>query len=408
MRTAAFIFCVFFAVHGFAQRLETPRLAGQTSISLNAFAQGSGKGISNGFLTDLITEDVLPGESIDRMLDLSTTDRRIGFDYSTSFAATWAIDENPWSISFLLSDHFHGSGELTNDMLSLGFKGNSTSLGEELDLGPSRAQWFQFQKIGLGGTHEALHSSISLSLSYVNVQRWGSLVLDQSSLYTSQLGDTLRYDLIGSFSMSDTSGGARRHRGGGAAVDLAYTRTFTLEDVTWRLSGVVRDLGMVQNHAGTGWDWDTLGDFTGILDVDLLALEDGSLADQLSDSADRSLRSFQNGGVRNSWLPGWGQISMEQEKDKGLLVGFGATWRWHANADPYAWVSVGHRFNERWMISGDLGYGGYGTIQSNLRAVMELTSIRAYLRLSNVEALLLSNSLAGAGVAVGIQYGIGK
>lgn len=405
MRSLLILSLVLFVLPSRAQRLVEATFAKSGSISLTGFAQGAATGVSNAFLMDLISEDVLGSESIDAMLGSPRETQLIGADYGTKLSLDWPINGTSLSILGTVSDHFHASGEWNKDLSALALKGNTPYQGERMDIGPSGFRWAQFQKLGFGIRKRDLNSSMDIMVSYVNLEQFGQVELQQSSLYTSEIGDTLEFDLLGEFSMSDTSGGQRSHHGGGVAIDLSYHQVLKALDQDWAVSFIARDLGLVQAHpGGQHWQVDTMGSFSGILNVGFDDLTNGTLGESLQDSLDRSVNSFRSGGTQNIWLPGWIQLSMQQEKEKGFMFGLGGTWRPQAYGDPFGWVLIDHRFNSKWQVGADLGYGGYGSFQSSVRGLLNLKFLDLFLRVSNLEALILQNSFGGFGVSGGIQY----
>lgn len=100
------------------------------------------------------------------------------------------------------------SGNYSNDLFDLIFKGNVGFLGDTADFSGTSFQYLDFQNIGIGLSHKKTASSFSLNV--VNVQNYLSTSFSRATIFfaadSSQLDMNLRADLKQSFSKKFNKG----------------------------------------------------------------------------------------------------------------------------------------------------------------------------------------------------------
>ncbi|MEQ9188718.1 MAG: DUF5723 family protein [Cryomorphaceae bacterium] len=385
---------------GFYQREEG------SSVHLSLYGGYASDHLGNAFLKEFAFSEVLTRGRIDEQRSRLKGTTLIGGDYRFSFNADIRLKEGPWSFLFLMSDVAHFGGRIQDDAFAMAFYGNKGFAGGTAELGGSSVHLLRYQKVGMGARWQDVDRSAALVVSFVNGQQLLDASLERANIYTSDIGDTLRADVIARWRMTDSTANVfSAPNGGGFAIDFSFSERFDALDSRWDLSIDVRDLGWIQWHpGGEVWDVDTVIEFTG---VDVGEVSDlGSfytLESTMNDSISAMVDAWRSSATHESYLPGWLQVRLRQSKQTGIEFGMGVAGRWATEALTYAWLESGYRFNERWLVGAEIGYGGFGKTQVGVSGEFQTGRTSARIRVSNLEGLILPVSSAGLTASIGLS-----
>lgn len=394
-----------------AQHLDAAFLPreGRGSVRLSSYGGFASDGIGNAFVGDLLFDDVLAADRIDDQVGRLEGSTLFGGDYRSELHASLTLKASPWSFRVNLGDVGHLSTRFGEDLFGLVFKGNRSFAGSTATLSEGSFKWTRYQKLGIGVGWQDVATAFAVDLSFINGQQHITAELDRATLYTSEIGDTLRADVNARFGATDSTGGTfAAHNGGGVGLDMSFERCFAALQSDWEVQVQVRDLGWVQWHpGGEVWNIDTIIEFTGIEVNDFSQFgENNTFGADLNDSVSAATSAWKGGGTQESYLPGWAQFTVRQRVDKGVEMGMGVVWRWATQAKTYAWLESAYRFNENWLAGAELGYGGFGKVQVGLGAEYTANALSASLRIMNAQGLIVSSS-GGLGASLGVLYRFG-
>jgi hypothetical protein len=235
------------------------------------------------------------------------------------------------------------------------YLGNAQSRSQTEALGPLDFQNQAWQKFGFGLFNKNTLSGVTLSL--VEGQYFRNLQVDELSLYTSAMADTLTLDVVGSYERSDTTrSGWANGSGLGACVDLDYN--LELDEGKKVVSFSVRNLGFVYwNESSEKYTMDNAVDWKGMDVSEWIAGEVDSIS-----------------------MPEWRDSLETERKQRSMMKPLPATFhlrylhRWKENrfwetgcvfapnraAVPLVYVGLTHQLAKNVWLSERLNYGGYG------------------------------------------------
>lgn len=375
-------------------------------MSIESNASFVSKGVNNGFLLPFATSDQLEREVIDTQIGELQDVNTIGGDYDIGLSSKLKLNERA-SVILRLSDRWHLNTAFPNEAFQLGFMGNKAFAGDTASLGEAALYTLRFQEMGVGFQR---HASPVLSyygmVSLLKGEQMQELDLERGWLYTSEIGDTLVASGRGRFHQSDTGEfGLDAINGWGASVQLGVSVLLQGKESQWRLDAFVKDFGWINwNNSSFNYETDTVVRWIGVSIDNFETLGDSSLNGFDQDSLFEDFLGPLSRGNHLTFLPGWVQLQVTQEREKGWINGAGFVLRWSAGFLPYAWVQSGYQFNERFSAIGLIGYGGYGRGQLAIGANYSSNSVMARLQIQNLEAFAVPSKLGGAGVQCSIGY----
>ncbi|GAB5540053.1 MAG: hypothetical protein Salg2KO_21560 [Salibacteraceae bacterium] len=331
---------------------------------------------------------------------------RVGMDYEVSLAGSHRIGQSPHQVVWKVSDAAHLDAAVDRDLYGLAFYGNQRYAGDTISIGGSEAFGMRYQKIGLGWNYIiSEHTRTHVMLNYVNGEQLVEVQFERARLYTSNLGDTLDVDVLGTYRQSDSGQvGFASPNGAGLSIDLGFVTTFQAKSSEWVFQAAVYDLGMVQWGGRTiEVSADTIVNWTGVALPDLEGV-DSEFTTQLEDSVNHLVDGVSKNQTHNTWLAGTAAISLMQSKSKGIEFGGGAAVRWQANYAPFSYLVGGYQFSQAIGASMQVGYGGYGTIQAGINFDARFEHFLVELQLANLEAWAVPSRFGGASGRLNLQY----
>ena len=195
------------------------------------------------------------------------------------------------SIGFSFTDRNILNASFTDDLLRLGFEGNFHHQDKTLDFGETniRADRFQQYKLNYG------YGKIKGGISFLAGNHHLSYIIENGSLYTAPLGESLdiAYDM--SAFVTDTSTlSLFANNGNGLALDISAD--FSIKDNTLHLS--IKDLGFIMwNTSSITLATDSSFNFQGVEVEDIFifndsVLEENNIIDNVSKTNNSSFKSY--------------------------------------------------------------------------------------------------------------------
>jgi|GEM_PF-415890 len=400
---------------GFSQRFLSPTWLdlGPKNAFVGAYGFGSisSAQMSNSFLLNITRSEQLDSDIKDEQLSkFKELNNLIGGDYSIGLQGGFVLPNLCASVVFSATDEAHLGAVFPGDVGRIALGGNKQFAGEVANLNRTMFSSLRYQKIGVGlNFHPSEGVSYGGMISFLNGESTANLNVNQGSIYTSLIGDSVLLDLKGSAYYSDTSNsGFLKHNGGGASVDLFFTQHVEAFGSIWEVNALLMNMGMIQWHPETeAYIVDTNVLATGIEVNDLSNAQSAINANNLEDSLLGGVRSGLSRRTTNQITPGYMQLEIKRDVASGLEAGAGVVVRWQTISRTYSWLNVGYRFSRQLAIISEFGYGGYGSFQAGLGASYRNERFAATLRIANIEAAIAPKTFGGITLGCGVQYFLG-
>jgi hypothetical protein len=235
------------------------------------------------------------------------------------------------------------------------FLGNAQSKFQNETLGPLYFQNQAWQKFGFGLFDKKTLSGITLSL--VEGQYYRNLSLDELSIYTAAMADTLVLDIVGNYSRTDTTrSGWANGSGVGACIDFDFNRM--LDNGRKVVSFSARNLGVVRwNEASERYTLNSTLNWTG---MDVSQWINGAV-DSLTMPAWRdSLEDTRTQRAIYRPLPATFHVRYLQKYKENNYWETGCVFAPNRAAVPLVYVGLTHQLTKYLWLSERLNYGGYG------------------------------------------------
>lgn len=387
-----------------AQRLDVNGWQGNK----NSFAQVYGffsvgsSDFSMRFLSQSLFSETVSNDQVQEQFDLLNPGlNRLGGDYESAFRLKLGLFEKG-ALLLKIGDYAHTNLTVDKNLFGLFYRGNAPYAGDSLFFNPSNGTLQRYQQVGVGYSSAMKDGSeFFVMLSAINAQAMFNAALYRGALYTSSFGDTVYADAF--FSGVATDGGFSN--GGGAAVSLGIATKAVFFNSDWTANMSIENLGMVQyNNQTSQFGLDTNLTYVGFELSDFDSGFENEIQSQIEDSLIAGFNDVEYTRWTNALLPGYAQLSLIKDVEKGLALGFGGTYRWQSEFNAYAWGQAGYSFGNGLSLLGEAGYGGYTGIQLGVSAKYETETIGVHARLSSVEGLLQPKSQLGLTAFLGINY----
>lgn len=387
-----------------AQRLDVNGWHGNKNSFAQAyvfFSLGS-TDFSMKFLNQSLFSEAVTNEQVQDQYDLLNPGlNRLGGDYESALRVRLGLFEKG-ALLIKIGDYAHTNLTLDKSLFGVFYRGNAPYAGDSLFLNPSNGTIQRFQQFGVGYSSSLKDGTeFFVMLSAINAQAMFNAALYRGALYTSDFGDTIYADAF--FSGVVTDGGFSN--GGGAALSLGITTKADFFNSDWTANMSIENLGMVQyNNQTSQFGLDTSFTYVGFEVNDFGSGFENEIQRQVEDSLIAGFNDVAYSRWTNALLPGYAQLSIIKDVEKGLALGFGATYRWQSEFNPYAWAQAGYSFGNGLSLLGEAGYGGYTSIQLGVLAKYETETISVHARLSSIEGLFQPQNQLGLTAFLGINY----
>ena len=280
---------------------------------------------------------------------------------------------NKQSIGFIFSDINILNASFTDDLLSLGFRGNFQNQAKTLNFSNTniRAGKFQQYKIRYGTAINSV--KINGGFSYLAGDYHLSYIIEQGSLYTAPFGTYLDIEYSMNAFLTDTSDfSASANNGNGLAID--FGTDFSIQEYDIHLS--LTDLGfIIWNPSSITLATDSTFNFQGIEVEDIFNFNDSVL--EANNIKDDILRT--NNTSFKSYIPATAHLSVSGKTKykylKTYTAGIVAKWQPYMDNEPLSFIKINQGFKEsnfsplyyinsifnvkRYDVIPSLSYGGY-------------------------------------------------
>ena len=248
------------------------------------------------------------------------------------------------SIGFSLADINSLNASFTDDLLSIGFKGNFYNQDKTLDFAGTslRSDRFQQYKIKYGTAINNIN--LDIAFSYLAGNHHISYIIEKGSLYTAPFGTYLDVEYDMKAFVTDTSNfSVFANNGNGAAID--FSADFNIQEYKMQLS--VSDLGFIMwNPSSITLASDSTFSFQGIEVEDVFNFNDSVLDANniIDDEPQTNTRSFK------SYIPATIHFSFIAETEytyfKTYTAGFIAKWQPYMDNKLLSLAKINQGFRE--------------------------------------------------------------
>lgn len=330
--------------------------------SIMAFASGDAGIASNAVDVDFLEKSILGGhihrDYIQELLQDMPQRSRVGYSANAqlellNFRDTLLGNPN-LGLKAAFSTNYHGYVSFQPSAFETIYQGNSGMRSQSTELGPLYFQSQAWQKVGFGLFNKNTLSGLTLSL--VEGQSYRNLKTESAVLYTSEMADTLRLDVDGMYSRSDTTrSGWANGSGVGACVDFDYN--LLLDEGKRVVSFSARNLGfVVWNEAAESYTINSSTDWYGL-----------------------NITNWLEGTTDSLSMPNWSDSLKVKRNQSSMLKPLPATFhlrylhKWKDNrywetglvytpnqaAVPMVYLGLTHHIGKSFWLSERVNYGGY-------------------------------------------------
>lgn len=323
--------------------------------------------VDNRFVGKSVFGGHIDDEHLNMLYDKMKAQNRAGFMASGGidlYNFTDTLFANPdWGLRAGFSTNYHGYLSFNRDLFKAVYRGNKSFANQSVQLGPLVGGFQAWQKFGAGIFNKKTWSSVTLSL--VAGQQYQSLIVNNSELYTSMLGDSLSLSYTGDYLRSDSlRKGFANGSGLGLALDFNYN--LPLADNKGVISISLQDVGFIGwNKRSQRFSYDSLTTWTGVEVNNLFQLDTDSL--NLPNLRDTLNFQKETKGFTTA-LPASIQVRYSRYINEKNLYEVGmALWANRASV-PAIYAGASHFFGPHFMLSERINYGGYGKFGIGIEA----------------------------------------
>ena len=374
-------------------------------IGVNAVGFANSNSITSHFLYGFLDGRKINNTHKEDILGRSNDQNRFGFETSMDFYVS--------KRGYRLFNQYHNSAlffrtadrqilniDFSKELISLALYGNKQYKGNSIDLGHLDLNFYRFQQFQVGWFSSHKRHSFGFGLSYLNGERLLSFNSSNLSLGTSELGDEVKIYAVLEAHQSDTANQKfLANNGNGASIDLFHQFDFNIslpkDTLTATLRTNVTDLGMIiWDNRTVNYDVDSSYNYLGTQIDDIFDLGDSILTYVTPDSIYDALTTRTSKGVQEVKLPVTFQTELEVNYRK-WTYGVGGVYKLFANYTPFGYLKARRELSETFIVGGNIGYGGYGTLSYGIETFINLAPIQIGIGSKHLEGMTFSNSSGG-------------
>lgn len=366
--------------------------------------QAASTSFTNAFMQNLLFQDEVSAAQFNTHLNQGGPTFRFGADYDAGAEAKLSLRKSNHYLLLSIRDKWHADAEFQRSTLQLMALGNAPFAGQQLELGQNTLNSIRLQSVGVGYAFTPTQSwLVGVTGHLLTAQNTLQLNVSEASMYTSNIGDTLRMTLTGQLNSSDTSLGLWNPAGVGAAISVEAAHGFNWIERDWRLSIGIHQLGWVnwQPHLRS-WQVDTTAELTGVEVADIG--DAGSEVSAYFEALGADMDLLEGRERFNQLVPGNAIIEMKTFGPEGLGGGAGMMYRWRSKYSPYVFALLGYHFNERCSVFSELGYGGYAGFQAAIQVQYDQEKFGVRFDLRQLEGQILPNRVLGVGALFKVYF----
>jgi hypothetical protein len=272
-------------------------------------------------------------------------------------------ENSKFSFLFLLSDRRIQNAYFTDQMLDIFLNGNRSFAGQTAYMSPFYQTNIGYQSFRFMSNMEVNDKvNVGFGVSLINGEQLQNIDASTLNLFTSEFGDTLILEGMGTIIISDTSNvGFLKNNGIGGAFSGYINLNINIIpnlNIPAQLYFEVRDLGWVNWSSRTEtYRFDTTYLFDGIEYENIF--DDGSFVDDRPIEDRIEEVSELTVGSRNAMLPAEFQLRLRQEFEKYILE-LGTSYFLNSNFSAYIHGSAYRKLSDQLSLGLESNYGGYG------------------------------------------------
>lgn len=400
MKKITLISAIIGLSNGFSQELIPTfddTLSNRDRIEISSFNYYSSNFATNEFTDKFIFGGTITSEIKDRVSSKLNRNNSIGgeFEQKLEFygANVLPFKNDKYGLIISLSDNHLISGNISNDLFTTAFYGNSNSQNDTMDFGFSHLLYQHYLKLGFGIYNKSTLSSIRLS--YVSGSRGIEGRLNNSWMHSQM--DTVKLMLQGSGYATDFENPYWGFQGSGFAVDLNYNFFFdSRKGYNQMLNLKISNIGlMFWNNKTQNYDVDSMTTYTGFNVQNFI--NRGDSEDPTYNFQD-TLGIQTRTGSRMTSLPIEFAIQKVPLRHSIQKLQYLAGFKTILTADyfPYLYGGLYYMPNHNFAASTRLSYGGFGGFQWGLNLNLWLND-KAYFALGTFDVIGLVSKKFGFG-----------
>lgn len=389
---------IFITTIGLAQQSNqlfidsVPRL----NVSTSGFFDYGSNVASNQFINKFIFGGEINRANKDNFYQNLGSRNTIGGDFNFTIQAEIPVDTflGKTNFSFLIgiehNEHF--DGKFSSDLSKIIFDGNKMFAGKYAKLGATNFNYINYQQLNFGFINfkksNGKTAKEGVVFSIIKAQEHQAIIIPEGTLFTEQFGKELAIDINYTYNSSDsTKKGLSAFNGVGISTDL-FTQ-FNLKN-DGKINLEVNDLGFIQwSKKSIQIEADTLLIYDGVEVDNVFDLNDSIISSFSQDSLLDYVSTKKNKGGYAIALPTFFNINYLHTFNKKWNATIGFKYRILANYFPLFYTNVQFLINPKFIVQGNLLYGGYGKfnggltiakqIKNNIQVVVGTNHLGAYL-----------------------------
>lgn len=371
---------IFITTFGFTQQTNIffndtiPKL----NVSVSSYFDYGSTVASNQFINKFIFGGKINNENKSNLYQNLGSKNSIGGDFNLSFKAEIPVDSflGKTNFSFLIgiehNEHF--DGKFSSDLSKIIFDGNKQFAGKYANLGATNFNYINYQQLNFGFINFKKSNGKTAKegavFSIIKAQEHQAIIIPEGTLFTEQFGKELEVDVNYTYNSSDsTKKGFKAFNGTGISTDL-FTQ-FCLKN-NGKISIEINDLGFIQ------WGKKSIQ-----IEADTLLIYDGVEVDNIFDLNDSIISSFSQDSLLNyastKKSKGGYAIALPTSFNINYLHTINEKWnaivgvkhRILANYFPLFYTNVQFLINPKFIVQGNLLYGGYGKFNGGITFVKQ-------------------------------------
>ncbi len=369
--------------------------------------------LQSNFIKTNIVYRLFNGKSIDQNIVYRLTNKlpkssTFFFQSSQNIKFKYQLSDNK-QIGLNLSDRLIGYGYLSNDLIRLIAEGNKIFTGNVAEFNQSYMKAVRFQTIGATYKMKLDNQHLfKVGANYLNGEFAVNSTLRHSSLYTSPFGDELLLYANASFSITDSANtGMFSNNGSGFSIDLAYSIPLNIGKSDGQVAFFLNDLGQIKfNQNSINYNVDQSYAYSGIYIENLTSYQQSVFEEQNPDTVVTNILKQNNLGEFLFKLPTTFGIHTTQSWFKNSETNIGFYYSQIAKGIPFAFLFHQQFINDHIYGSSSLSYGNMGGLDFGLGLGFESNNIKLQISTAQLDGLILSSYLSGAGINLQFKYKI--
>ncbi len=321
---------------------------------------------------------------------------------------SYSFKKNNPQINYFISlgSKFHADLSISKDAYLLLFQGNKAFQNKTIEINNTSINWLHYQQLQFGAMHASTTQKTMLggAISLLNGSNYALLEIDNSSIYTDTLGQSVDIKAKLTNHASDPNHTKLFNQNGlGASADFYFMTYFSLplfkDSNEAKLTLEVNDFGFIT------WNKNSR---TQEMDTSLIKYEGFDIVSLIKDTNSANIDSllyFNKSNYRQSfisYLPSWFRMTLSKKVNKQF---FTLSVNQRAAANYRTFISLTDEFTIQKNLSASAGisYGGYGKIGVPIQLNLIVKGWNFQVGTWQLEGFILKNYASGNSAWVRVQ-----